>query len=712
MLSMVLALVLAPESIPYRWRNVEIVGGGFVTGVITHPRERDLVYARTDIGGAYRWNPRTSRWVPLMDWITQPDWNLYGVESLAVDPNDPNRVYVAAGTYDNDWGGPGAILRSRDRGRTWQRTNLNTKLGGNMPGRSIGERLAVDPQRRGHVYFGTRNSGLLRSTDFGATWSRVETFPQVLPVYDPPIPGSGFERQPPEGHGVGWVLFHESSIYAAVLRREDALVRSQDGGATWTAVPNQPKGMLPHQAKVDAGGTMVVVYADQVGPNGVQDGQVWSHDPARGTWTEVTPEKPGPGNTFGYGGVAVDAKASGTWMVSTLCRWSRHDTVFRTTDAGKTWISLKDSARMDATRAPYLKWDREAAEFGHWIGDVEIDPHNPNRAWYVTGATIWGTDNLSGAEKGTGTDWMPRAEGLEETAVLDLISPLSGPPLISGLGDIAGFRHDDLAKSPAGGMWRNPLMSNTDDLDFAESKPNVVIRVGRGGRQFGAISEDGARSWRPFASQPSGANGGGSAAISADGKTVVWAPSGASVHTSSDGGATWSECVGAVPGGRVVSDRVDSNRFYLYDSRRGALWVSTDRGRSFVQGIEGLDREPVKPVAVPGRAGHVWLPLSNGLFVTRDGGKSLVRIQGVRAAHHVGFGKPAPGRKHPTVFVTGRVGGRLGVFRSTDEGQSWYQINDERTGFGTMNHVTGDPRVFGRVYLGTNGRGILVADPR
>ena len=54
----------------YRWRNVEIVGGGYVPGIVFNQSEPDLVYARTDIGGAYRWDPHTNRWKPLLDWVS------------------------------------------------------------------------------------------------------------------------------------------------------------------------------------------------------------------------------------------------------------------------------------------------------------------------------------------------------------------------------------------------------------------------------------------------------------------------------------------------------------------------------------------------------------------------------------------------------------------------------------------------------------------
>src|SRR6516164_4982983 len=134
---------LASAQVPsehYQWRNVAIGGGGFVTGLVFHPREENLLYARTDVGGAYRWDAAARRWIPLTDWVQGIDFT--GIESLAVDPSDANRVYLAAGIYR--WT-RAAILRSDNRGRTWKVTEVPFKMGGNELGRFNGERLAVDP---------------------------------------------------------------------------------------------------------------------------------------------------------------------------------------------------------------------------------------------------------------------------------------------------------------------------------------------------------------------------------------------------------------------------------------------------------------------------------------------------------------------------------------------------------------------------------------
>lgn len=74
----------------------------------------------------------------------------------------------------------GSIISSADGGETWTFTDLPFKVGGNMPGRGMGERLAVDPNNNEIIYFGARSgNGLWKSTDQGATFTQVDSFTAV-----------------------------------------------------------------------------------------------------------------------------------------------------------------------------------------------------------------------------------------------------------------------------------------------------------------------------------------------------------------------------------------------------------------------------------------------------------------------------------------------------------------------------------------------------
>lgn len=158
----------------------------------------------------------------------------------------------------------------------------------------------------------------------------------------------------------------------------------------------------------------------------------------------------------------------------------------------------------------------------------------------------------------------------------------------------------------------------------------------------------------------------------------------------------------------MLSDRVDAHVFYALSG--GTLYRSTDRGATFTQRATGLASGKIE--AVYGHAGHLWLASSSGLFRSTDGGASFARLTSVAGASVVGFGRAAPGRTHPAAFMVGRVGSVTGVFRSDDTGATWVRVNDDLHQFGALGGaISGDPDVYGRVYVGTNGRGVQYGQP-
>ena len=94
LLTTLISAAHAVNSQTYSWKNVKIVGGGgFVPGIVFNPSQKGLAYARTDIGGAYKLNSDDT-WTPLLDFADDARWNYWGVDALATDPIDPNRLYL------------------------------------------------------------------------------------------------------------------------------------------------------------------------------------------------------------------------------------------------------------------------------------------------------------------------------------------------------------------------------------------------------------------------------------------------------------------------------------------------------------------------------------------------------------------------------------------------------------------------------------------
>jgi len=179
---------------------------------------------------------------------------------------------------------------------------------------------------------------------------------------------------------------------------------------------------------------------------------------------------------------------------------------------------------------------------------------------YGTGATIYGGHDLQKWDTVHNVTLKSLATGIEETAVLGLLTPPGGPPLLSAVGDVGGFYHSSLDTAPAQ-SFHNPTYGTTRALDYAGNKPANIVRSGDSDTaSHVALSSDFGITW----SADSGATttiGSGQVALSADADTVLLMSSTSGALVSKNVG-TFSAVASLPSGAAIASDKRNNTVFY------------------------------------------------------------------------------------------------------------------------------------------------------
>ncbi|MBQ7777171.1 MAG: endoglucanase, partial [Lachnospiraceae bacterium] len=158
------------ERIPYEYKNAPIPGGGYVTGLIYHQTQPGILYARTDIGGTYRFDEKERKWHSLINHVTNEDLAETYPIALALDDAHPEWLYIVSGVNGK---GYGVLSISEDYGKTFTYKRVPTTVHGNLSGRGTGFRLVVDKNDSNTLYFASQLGGLWKTTDRGDTWVRM-----------------------------------------------------------------------------------------------------------------------------------------------------------------------------------------------------------------------------------------------------------------------------------------------------------------------------------------------------------------------------------------------------------------------------------------------------------------------------------------------------------------------------------------------------------
>jgi hypothetical protein len=255
--------------VPYRifWGLPPV--SGRVNAIAIHPTNSQILYVGGCRGGVHKSTDGGATFTPIGD-----NWSSIEVSSIAIDPSDPNRIFVGGGDYPGFGNYSFGIRRSTDGGNTW--TTLTLPAGSaNLP---VGD-IAISPDNPniivaalagGPAFWGY----VARSTDGGNTWTRV--------IND----WSGFayvDFSPPGTDGIrNW--------YASAGDFGERLYRSRDNGATWTplTIPN-PNADFGYAVPVAAS----KVFPDRVYLLHPRRNRIYRSDNRGASWSDITAGHPG-----------------------------------------------------------------------------------------------------------------------------------------------------------------------------------------------------------------------------------------------------------------------------------------------------------------------------------------------------------------------------------------------------------------------------------
>ena len=297
-----LAQPLAPQLLNnLDWRFIGPFRGGRVLAVTGVPGDANTFYFGAVGGGVWKTTDGGIVWKPIFDHLPNGH-RIASIGAIAVAPSDPRVIYVGTGEADMRAAisfGDG-VYKSTDAGATWSHIGLKDT-------RQIGK-IVVDPNdpnklwvaALGHAYGPNAERGIFRSTDGGIAWRHVlNKGPQIgaIDVAMDPENSSTLYAATWNAHRTTW------SVYPPVSGSGGGLYKSTDGGDTWapitTGLPNGKWGRVG----VAAGpGKRVYVLIDSDKPG------LHKSDDGGATWTNVSNEGRITSRAWYFSGITIDPK--------------------------------------------------------------------------------------------------------------------------------------------------------------------------------------------------------------------------------------------------------------------------------------------------------------------------------------------------------------------------------------------------------------------
>ncbi|HEV2386646.1 MAG TPA: hypothetical protein VGS20_05255 [Candidatus Acidoferrales bacterium] len=317
-----------PESLyqGMRWREIGPLRGGRTRAVAGVPSQPSVFYIGAVNGGVWKTDDFGRTWQPIFD--GEPTGS---IGAIAVAPSEPSVVYVGTGEglHRPDLSVGDGMYKSTDAGRTWTHIGLDDS-------QQIAQ-IAVDPGNPnrlfvaalGHPYGPSGQRGIFRSLDGGRSFQKV--------LYkDEYTGGSDVEIDPSNPNVVYASLWQaqeapwENGSWSGTA---GGLFKSTDGGTTWQPLTDGfPQGVVQVDVAI-AASRPSRLYATVAAGRSVG---IYRSDDAGATWTRIT-DDPRPALRIGGGDLPVpkvDPRNPDVVYVASTVTW-------RSEDGGHTWTGIR-----------------------------------------------------------------------------------------------------------------------------------------------------------------------------------------------------------------------------------------------------------------------------------------------------------------------------------------------------------------------------------
>ena len=287
-----------------------------------------------DGAGVFRSVDLGKTWTPSAIGLPHPN-----IERVVCDPKSASIVYAALDNAAPAKSGepflPGGIYKSNDTGKTWQSINtgidLHTNPDPNFTARF--KAFAVSPANPQVLWAADsawNKNAIYTSTDGGGSWTLSTTGANLAKAYPAGVGGSVFAAHPTDpkvAYSVG----------------SENIIRTTDGGKTWTDAGNNPGKMPGSWRGRGYSGLCSIGFAFHPTKPGVaaltamDAGKLWLSSDNLTSWTYHG--NPPGGNSSPWGG-GNDAALRGDEIYATTGQFGGFKGILRSRNAGKTWDVL------------------------------------------------------------------------------------------------------------------------------------------------------------------------------------------------------------------------------------------------------------------------------------------------------------------------------------------------------------------------------------